>query len=82
MSTDLLVCGEPLERWSLERDLERQGDLERRARFSCALPSRLGDAARFEERRDEAERRERRSNERERERERERTLSFLLSATR
>ena len=79
MSTDLLVCGEPLERRSLERDLERrerEGDLERRARFPCALPSRLGDAARFEERCGEAERRERRSDERERERERERTYLF------
>ena len=59
MSTDLLVCGEPLGRQSPERVLERrEGDLERRERLLSAFPSRLGEAARFEERRGEAERRE------------------------
>ena len=59
MSTGLLECGEPLWRRSPERVLERralEGDLDRRERFACAFPSRLGDAARAE-RRGEAERR-------------------------
>ena len=52
MSTDLLVCGEPLGRRSPERVLERrarEGDLERRERLLSAFPSRLGDAARDED---------------------------------